>query len=138
MRDIVNATEDRYIGTYGWPDFFVNLHNRALRMSRFICSNSLFSLFRCRLARGTDSLQVGALAAFGASSLFYRWEKHVSRVCHIDYLLDERYNSRLLVLMISVICVTNVSSGVAPRFSFVRRRTATAFSDDSLSPTISM
>src|SRR5579859_5038796 len=48
------------------------------------------------------------------------------------------YNSLLLVLMISVIRATNRSRGVAPRFSLVRRRTATAFSDASLSPTTSM
>jgi hypothetical protein len=112
--------------------------NRHLRIYYFIYLNSSLCVYRCGLASGTNSLLVGALSAFGASSLLTAGEKHVSRNCHMDYLMFERYKSRLLVLMISVIRATNVSRGVAPRFSFVRRRTATAFSDASLSPTTSM
>jgi hypothetical protein len=37
----------------------------------------------CRLARGTISLLVGALAAAGASSLFTPGERHVSRVSRV-------------------------------------------------------
>ena len=39
--------------------------------------------YRCRLASGTISLLVGALAAAGASSLSTSGERHVSRVRHV-------------------------------------------------------
>src|SRR5258708_2602454 len=48
------------------------------------------------------------------------------------------YSSRLFVLMIFVIRSMKSGSGVAPRFSLVRRRTATALLAASLSPTTSM
>ena len=127
---------------------------------------------RCRLARGTISLLVGALAAAGASSLSTPGERHVSRVSRVYKAAQGRpwaghsfpgrspehsfpgcpvpgrpqgsplqytnYSSMLLVLMISVIRAMKLSSGVAPRFSLVRRRTETALSAASLSPTTSM
>jgi hypothetical protein len=53
-------------------------------------------------------------------------------------LLSTDYRSRLLVLMLLVMRAMNVSRGVTPRFSLVRRRTETDCSCCSLSPTTSI
>ena len=59
--------------------------NRPLRFCCSIISHSFFRVYRCRLARGTDSLLDGTLSASGVASLFTAEEKHVSLVCHMGY-----------------------------------------------------